>query len=201
MGTWGVHSFENDDAKDWCQAYREMGLFVAKSTIDVALSDVENAHLGVDIACRAIVAVEAVCHVLGTGTPEAAEAFQGAPEADREAAEELVTNCNYVIMAITGGSELSVLWKEAEPGQYDAWIASLTDLRTRVNGGEGATPAAQSEASKPSHHAAASEVTLQDQLIDIRNAIGGLEADIEVLRQEMQEGLVELAKRVARSAQ
>ena len=197
MGTWGVHSFENDDAMEWCQAYREMGLFVAKSTIDVALNDVENAHLGADIACRAIAAVEAVCHVLGTGTPEAAEAFQGAPEADREEAEALVSSCNHVIMAITGGSELSVLWKEAEPGQYDAWIASLTDLRTRVNGGSSDAEAAESAAERPAPVRQAADVSLQDQLVDIRNAIGGLEHDIEAMRQEMREGMIELAKRIA----
>ena len=38
-------------------------------------------------------------------------------------------------------------------------------------------------------------------MIDIRNAISGLEADIEVMRQEMREGMIQLAKRITRGSQ
>jgi len=195
MGTWGPHSFDNDDAKDWCQAYREMGLPVAASTLQVALGDVENAGLNADIACRAIAAVEAVCFALGRGSPDAIEAFQGAPEADAERAQELVSNCNYVIMAITGGSELAELWKDAGLDEHDRWIAALTDLRTRVNGE--AAEEVNAPSASPTPLASGVDVSVQDQLVDIRNAIGGLEHDIEVLRQEMREGLMAIAKHVS----
>ena len=206
MEPWGVHSFENDDAREWCQAYREMGLPVAGSTLDVALGDFQQANLGASIACRAVAAVEAVAYALGRGSPEAIEAFQGAPDADPNEAKALIEKCNEAIMAITGGSGLSAHWKEAHPGDHEAWIASMNALQARVNGGEADAAEAPSEISEPQALAGVSEpqrangsdVSLQDQLIDIRNAIGGLESDIEVLRQEMREGLIELAKHISR---
>ena len=74
----------------------------------------------------------------------------------------------------------------------------MTDLRTRVNGGAGDAKAVTRGPASRAPVTEVTDVSLQDQLIDIRNAIGGLEADIEVMRQEMREGLVELAKRIAR---
>ncbi len=199
MGTWGVHSFENDDAKEWCQAYREMGLPVAGSTLDVALGDFSNGALSAGIAARAIAAIEAVAFALGRGSAEAHQAFQGAPEADADAAEALIEKCDSAIMAITGGSELATLWKDSDPGNHEAWIASLTDLRTRVNGAATTTESVEEPRAAPAETAA--DVSLQDQLIDIRNAISGLEADIEVMRQEMREGMIQLAKRITRGSQ
>ena len=65
MGTWGVHSFENDDAMEWAAAYRERGMPVVSGTLEVALQDFDDDKLTVDIACRALAAIEAVAMVLG----------------------------------------------------------------------------------------------------------------------------------------
>ncbi|MEM9426539.1 MAG: DUF4259 domain-containing protein [Pseudomonadota bacterium] len=201
MEAWGVDSFENKDAKEWCQAYREMGLPVAKSTLDVALGDLQSASLGADIACRAIAAVEAVAYALGRGSPEAQDLFRGAPDADPADAAALLDRCNEAIEAITGGSGLAAYWENAKSDKHAAWLASLTALQSRLNGGARATrDRSEPEAPKGTSEipVAAGTAPLEDQLADIRNALAGLEADIEVMRQEMREGLIELAKRVAR---
>lgn len=205
MEPWGVHSFENEDAKEWCQAYREMGLPVAGSTLDVALGDFQQANLSASIACRAVAAVEAVAYALGRGSPEANEAFRGAPDADPSDATALIEKCNEAIKAITGGSGLSAYWKETRPGEHEAWMASMNALQARVNGGEAEVEEAPEETSEPhtpvrapQPQPADDDATLQEQLKEIRNAISGLESDIEVLRQEMREGLVELARHISR---
>ena len=205
MEPWGVHSFENEDAKEWCQAYREMGLPVAGSTLDVALGDFQQANLSASIACRAVAAIEAVAYALGRGSPEAMDAFRGAPEADPKDATALIEKCNEAVGAITGGSGLSAYWKETRPGDHDAWLASMNALQARVNGGAAQAAETPDQASEPQARVRAPEpqpasvdASLQDQLNDLRNAIGGLESDLEVLRQEMREGLVELAKHLSR---
>ncbi len=207
MEPWGVHSFENEDAKEWCQAYREMGLPVAGSTLDVALGDSQQANLSASIACRAVAAIEAVAYALGRGSPEAMDAFRGAPQADPKNAAALIEKGNEAISAITGGSGLSAYWKETRPGNHDAWIASMNALQARLNGGEEVAEEAPEEVSEPRARARAPEpqpvstdVSLQNQLDDIRNAISGLESDIEVMRQEIREGMIEIAKRIARGA-
>ncbi len=206
MAIWGVHSFENDDAKDWCQAYREMGLPVAGSTLDVALGDFQQSNLSAGIACRAVAAVEAVAFALGRGTRDSIQAFQGAPDADLNDAKALIEKCNEAIKAITGSSGLAAHWENADPRDQDAWLAAMDTLQARLNGGGSVEPqveVAEREAPKAAvpPQAASVDASLQEQLADIRNAISSLEADVEVMRQEVREGLIEIAKRVARGSQ
>ena len=206
MEPWGVHSFENEDAREWCQAYREMGLPVASSTLDVALGDFQHASLSAGIACRAVAAVEAVAFALGRGSPEAIEAFRGAPDANPKDANALIEKCNAAILAVTSGSGLSAYWKEAQPGDHEAWIASMNALQARLTGDASDAEQAvdvtgpQASARAPMPQSAGVEVSLQEQLADLRNAISGLEADVQAMRQEMREGLIELARHIARGA-
>lgn len=192
MGTWGVHSFENDDALEWAAAYRDMGLPLAQSTIEVAIGDHVNGTLTADIAARALAAVEAVALALGRGSDAAAEALSGAPAADAGLAETLKGPADELIMCVTGGSELDGLWKDADWGEHEKWLASLTDLRARVSGA--VVPAAV--AAEPGAAPSAAMVSSEDQIEGLRQAIDGLTYDIEVLRQEMAESFARLAKRV-----
>ena len=187
MGTWGVHSFENDDAVEWAAAYREMGLSVAASTIRIALEDHANNRLSADIAARGIAAVEAIAHALGRGSADAKRLFDGAPAEDRAAAEALLSDANELLASVTGGSELAQLRKEADPGEYDAWLNALTELRARLN-----AVSAPAEAPK----AAPATVTEAATLEDIRRAIGALAHDVEGLRQEMSENFARLSRRM-----
>ena len=83
-------------------------------------------------------------------------------------------------------------------------------LQARVNGGAAEVeeaeeaPRAVSEPREPAPapvaKTASVDASVQEQLADIRNAISSLGADIEVLRQEMRSGLVELAKYISRGS-
>lgn len=193
MATWGVHSFENDDAKEWAAAYREMGLFVAKSTMEVALGDFKNGALQADVAARAVAAVEAVAFALGRGTPDAAEAFQGAPVADATEAQGLVPLAEDTLAAVTGGSELGVIWSESGP-DHENWLASLSDLQARVTGDALATvpdPVAEAQIStleQPAPREAAPD--------DVHATIRKLTREVQALREEMHSGLAEIAKMI-----
>lgn len=192
MGTWGVHSFENDVAQEWAAAYREMGLSVAKSTIEIALADHANNALTADLSCRAVAAVEAVACALGRGSPEAHKEFSGAPEADATLAEALISEGDALISAVTDGSELNVLWREAGAGEYENWVSSLTELRARLNG---APSAPAPEASAETVEAAVNLPT-DSSLDDLRKAISELSADMQVMRKEMSDNFRRLAKRI-----
>ena len=193
MGTWGPDSFENDDAKEWAAAYREMGIFVAKSTMEVALGDFKNGALRADVACRAVAAVEAVAFALGRGSTGAAEVFAGAPEADRAEAEALLAMTEDVLAAVSGGSELSILWTEAGPGEQAKWTAAMADLQARVSG-VSAEPVVAPEA--PQTAAAAQPVQSGADQAELLAAIEQLGAELQVVRKEMRAGMTELAKRI-----
>lgn len=188
MGTWGPHSFDNDDARDWCQAYREMGLFVAKSTMDVALGDARGGGLQADVASRAIAAAEAVCFAVGRGSPEAVEAFANAPDADPTEAEALVPVALDVIDVVKTGSELSALWSEAGPTDHQAWVASLEALKLRV-GGQPQVATSDESATMPASASSA-------ETADLHAAVAALTREVQDMRQEMRDALVELARRI-----
>lgn len=197
MGTWGVHSFENDDAVDWAAAYREMGLGVAKSTIDVALGDLQNGALAADLSCRAIAAAEAVAFALGRGSTDGDKVFSGAPVADRAAAEALIENADDVVSGVENASQLKLLWTEAD--QFDDWSASLTDLRARLNGGtpnDAQPEIAQNAASAPVERAPTATAQPQSAASNdaVLAAISQLSADVQKLRQEVAESALRLAE-------
>ncbi len=188
MGTWGVHSFDNDDAKEWAAAYREMGLAVAKSTIDVALGDLRNGGLPADLASRAIAAAEAVAYALGRGSPAGIEAFAGAPVADVGAAQDLIENADAAVTAISEASELKVLWTEAN--QFEDWLAVMEDLQQRLIGD--AINNVQDVREAPVGTAPPAAETSQND--DVLAAISKLSADVQLLRQETAENILRLAE-------
>ena len=190
MALWGVNSFENDDAQEWSAAYREVGLPVAKSTIEVALSDKDSGGLSLDLSCRAIAAVEAVAFALGRGSSAAADAFAGAPEADVIAANALIPECDKMLDAILSGSGLEVHWSETG-GDYEKWNEALSALRARVHGESivtadfGGGDEIQADLSEPMkstpYHG------------DVQVAIEHLSSEIQDLRRDMDEKLRLLA--------
>ena len=196
MGTWGPDSFENDDAKEWAAAYREMGIFVAKSTMEVALGDFKTGGLRADVAARAVAAVEAVAFALGRGSSAAAEAFAGAPDADRAEAEALIPMTEEVLAAVSGGSELSMQWTEAGSGELGKWTAAMADLQARVSGAV-AAPSGAPVADAPAQAAATSQPPLNtaDQA-ELLAAIQQLGEELQIVRKEMRAGMTELAKRI-----
>jgi len=189
MGTWGVHSFDNDDATAWAEAYREMGLDVAKSTIDVALGDLQNGALSADLAARAIAAAEAVAFALGRGSADGKKVFAGGPVADAAVAEALIESAEAVVSGVENASQLKVLWTEAD--QLDDWTASLTELRSRIIGGG---LAAAEVVDAPVAHTATAPAPAASTDDAVLAAIAKLSAEVQQLRREVAESAVRLAE-------
>ena len=194
MEPWGVHSFENDDAREWANAYREMGLFVAKSTMEVALGDFKNSGLQADVAARAVAAVEAIAYALGRGSEEAVNAFSGAPVADPAEAEALIPMAEEVLKAVTGGSGLNAIWKEAAGSDHANWLGAIADLQARLIGVE--APRVEEEPVRATRPASSSGPQSDDPLNDIQQALAQLSQELQAVRAEMREGLVELARQI-----
>lgn len=187
MAVRGVHSFDNDDAVQWAQAYCDMGFDVAASTIRIALEDFSNNRLTASIASRGIAAVEAVAFALGRGGPEAQRLYKTAPAADPAAAEALIEESVEFLNGVVGASELATFWKDAGPDQHSAWVGSIKALQSRVRGQAPEPVAAASGGTQPKGAPAQSpdEVTL---------AIRALSDEVRVLREEMHENFARLAK-------
>ncbi len=196
MGTWGPDSFENDDAKEWAAAYREMGIFVAKSTMEVALGDFKTGGLRANVACRAVAAVEAVAFALGRGSADAADAFAGAPDANLAEAEALLPMTEEVLAAVTGGSELSIQWSEAGSGEHAKWTAAMADLQARVSGVAAAPAHAASVDEAPAQAAPSHSAPSDADPAEVLAAIQQLGDELQVVRKEMRAGMTELAKRI-----
>jgi hypothetical protein len=219
MSIWGVHSIENDSAVEWSQAYREMGLAVAKSTIDIAMNDHVNNGLTVELSHRALAAVEAVAFEIGAGTDESKELFSGAPDATAAGAAELVEDCNNILTAISGASALRMHWAEVSTLDCENWEAALADLRMRVNSASSSvanpavTPAAAAAAQSGAQtaaqaHPAAAPVAaagdsgqMAEQMAEMRAAIAQLSKEVKSMRKETADNFVRLAKWIERNKQ
>lgn len=194
MATWGVHSFDNDDAVQWAAAYCDMGLPVAKSTLEIALSDHSNNGLTVDLACRALAACEAVAFALGRGSPESQRLLAAGPVADIAAAEALVSECTAMVAAIADGSVLKDFWVGAGTEDHKKWDASLADLRARITGGQSAAHPGASQAASES--SGSGDPSIHTQLESIQAAVAALSTELEIVRLENEELFLRLAKQI-----
>ncbi len=188
MAVRGVHSFDNDDAVQWAQAYCDMGFDVASSTISIALEDFSNNRLTASIASRGIAAVEAVAFALGRGSPEAQRYFKTAPAADPAQADLVVEGASDLLNAVKTASELATFWKDAGADQHAAWTRSIDALQTRLSG----TPPAKIAEVVPSAAPAIEQPSPSDA--SVIEAVRALSADVEALRKEMHENFARLAK-------
>ena len=163
-------------AVEWAGAYREMGLAVAASTLEVALGDLEGGNIDEDIGARGLAAAEAVAFALGRGSERASELFGGAPEADRELAGALSENAIRLINAIGGGDELP---------------APLADLQARLSGAVVERPAA---AAAPVEAAPLQDARPAPASGDVAAELQALRAEVEGLRKQMNRNFARLAQ-------
>nr|WP_315399472.1 DUF4259 domain-containing protein [uncultured Duganella sp.] len=136
MGTWAVDAFGNDYAQDWAQDLGETGnLDAVEDTLNTAL-DASGGELEAPFAAEALVAIEVLARLQGKGgtageDSAAVDAWVAArkPKARRRADLE-----DKALLAIdrilSEQSELRELWAESE--HYEAWRASVEELRARV---------------------------------------------------------------------
>ena len=135
MGTWAVDSFGNDDACDWTY---EIEKSQDLSPVEEALNAVLNSgDSGVESyeAANAIAAIEVIARLQGNWGKRSAysERLDNWVEANQiQPSTDLVQKAHLAIACILDEkSELNELWKESR--DYEAWLASVADLKNRVN--------------------------------------------------------------------
>ena len=132
MGTWGITSFENDDAMDFVGDIIDQGL---NPHFDV-LERVANAPLDQYIEapdCQVAIAsaemIAASCSHASSQIPE--ELRQWLSVFDMKIDKTLVNKALHAVRRIASSSELLDLWKENE-SEFKNWKASLEDLQQRL---------------------------------------------------------------------
>lgn len=138
MGTWGIHSFDNDDAADWLAEVSPMTqpvfqIDAMKAAFEAARTEALSGDLEVGTATVAIAAAEVVACELGqprTGAPA-----DDAPRLDLQYAlkvndEVLRLSRRALSLVTTEVSELAELWDDTD--EAAEWRASIADLDARL---------------------------------------------------------------------
>ena len=134
MGTWGIGSFENDDAADFMiDALKSGDLSLLGEVFDNVLTSTE--YVEAPDATVAIVAAEIVAAALGRPTP-AAQQEEGLadwlarirPTIDADLATQARTALNRIL---ADHSELRELWEETD--DLHDWQAVVTELRSHLD--------------------------------------------------------------------
>lgn len=135
MGTWGVNTFENDDAQDWLVELQEDGsvdFLVSSLSADEAGGGYLEAPDGARILCAAEVVAAAVSGDRDALPEEAASWLQAQRGIDfARLAPVAKTSVDRVLAE---HSELRELWQE-NAGDFPEWRASVARLRSRLDTG------------------------------------------------------------------
>jgi len=135
MGTWAIDAFGNDDACDWTYELEKVNdLSLVEAALDVVINSGEE---GVESseATEAIAAIEVIARLQGNWGKRSAysERLDKWVENNKiQPSTDLVQKAHLAIACIlSDNSELNELWQETE--DYEDWLASITDLKNRVN--------------------------------------------------------------------
>lgn len=134
MGTWDVGSFDNDDAADWAYELEDCGdLSVIENAIAGVL-DPDDDYVEAPVAAEAIAAIEVLARLQGNWGERSAYTETVDAWVERERLPVPAALAKQAVQAldrIVGEqSELRELWAESE--EFDAWMASVAELRSRV---------------------------------------------------------------------
>lgn len=137
MGTWDVGSFDNDDAADWAYELEDCGdLSVIENSIAGVL-DPGDDYVDAPVAAEAIAAIEVLARLQGNWGERSAYTETVDAWVERVRLAVPVTLAKQAVHAldriIGEQSELRELWEESE--EFDAWMASVAELRSRVRTG------------------------------------------------------------------
>ena len=134
MGTWSVDAFGNDDAADWAYELEEA---VDLSPIEDAIAavlGVGDEYLEAPEASIALAAIEVLARLGGSSGEKSSyteTADKWVSSTQVKPSVELIDKAQAAIARILAeDSELNELWQESE--EYEAWLASVSDLRARV---------------------------------------------------------------------
>ena len=132
MGTWGVNTFENDDAQDWIAELQEDGsvdFLVSSFSPDEADGGYLEAPEGARILCAAEVVAAAVSGDRDALPEEAASWLKAQHDFDFAPLAPLAEAS--VGRVLAERSELEELWQE-NADDFPEWRASVTRLRSRL---------------------------------------------------------------------
>ena len=129
MGTWGLGSFENDNAADWVWELEESQDF---GVVHEALAAVLAGDEGlVAPSCEeAIAAAEVVAACLGRPVADLPEEVEAWVRDHRAVPEGMLDLATRAVARIEAESELRDLWKETE--HWDSWRAVMQNLVARL---------------------------------------------------------------------
>jgi hypothetical protein len=134
MGTWSVEPFGNDDAADWVYELEEAeDLSPIEEAIDAVLA-AGTEYLEAPVASVALAAIEVLARLGGSPGEKnfyTETADNWVASIQLEPPVELLDKAQAAIARILAeNSELKELWQESD--EYDAWQASIDNLRVRV---------------------------------------------------------------------
>lgn len=133
MGTWSVDAFGNDDAADWAfELADSTDLSLVEAAIDGVLA--ESDYLDAPEAAIALAAIEVLARLngqWGDRNPYTAPADAWVAQINMQPAPELLVRAHAAIDRILGAdSEMVELWQGSD--DYEAWLALVQDLRSRL---------------------------------------------------------------------
>ncbi|HEY4329042.1 MAG TPA: DUF4259 domain-containing protein [Phycisphaerae bacterium] len=142
MGAWGVDTFDNDDACDWCGKLEgSKNLALVEASLDAVFRD---EYLEAPTACDALAACEVVARLRGNWgkqNPYTVSVDSWVRSHPQMPSNALIQKAMEAIDRILAdNSELKQLWEEGADEEKSAagfstpWLASVADLRNRVEG-------------------------------------------------------------------
>lgn len=126
MGTWGLSTFENDDALDWIiDLEKASDMTILEETL-AAVLDSEEQYIEAPDCCTALAAAEVVVALTGMPSAQLPEEVIQWIEGKGTPDPSLVLNAKKAIQVILEHSELKDLW--AETDEFELWQASVKGL-------------------------------------------------------------------------
>jgi hypothetical protein len=198
MGTWGTSNLDNDTARDWLTRWPSVGIPAIHGALDAVIED-ESDLLSATLGEQALAALEVLAAICGH--PEAGRVVKlpDLTEAQMIDARACIEQASYTLMRIGGGgSELRMLWEDAGPDEFDAWLAELRGLRARLDAGErGDAPVSEAEEVSAGPELAENDEIPMRQLVEtLLQEIGHVRADLAELRFDVTEGVKRIRRDV-----
>jgi len=130
MGTWGLNTFDDDDARDWLYDLEERGV----EAIDQALGEIVeiNDYIETDVGSRALAACEVVAALAGKPseglTDEVLAWVESQAEFDVTRFRD--TALSAIDDILGDRSELKDRWEDSDG--FEPWKARVLDLQSRL---------------------------------------------------------------------
>jgi hypothetical protein len=130
MGTWGLQSFENDEAMDWVWELNDSEEFAAIEDAFEAVTDEAEDYLEAMPCSIAVAAAEVVAALHGRPSPHLPPGVSSWIKGKPSPGAALLAQAKQAVTTVAAESELQELW--AESGHLDEWLAIVRDLEERL---------------------------------------------------------------------